>query len=165
MEKEIKTIAEKLRICSKELSLNCKVELEDDMLTLKFSEEPKPEIVKQIEEMVFFTNEIIMSNIRSNFADSGKAIMIDLKNYPIFCRIYESLKSFKCNIFMVEIMENELVFAYTLKHKHDLCADELDILQNIINSNIKNHDSIRVSYDKGVSTMRVDLAKTEEHLD
>lgn len=165
MEREIKTVSEKLRVCSKELALDCKIELADYMLTLKFGKKPSPEIVKKIEEMVFFTNEVVMSNLATNFVDNGQEILINLKNYPVFCRLYETLKTFKCNIFMVEIKEHELVFAYTLKHKHDLGADELDILQNIINCNIKNHDSIRVSYTDGVSTLSVNLLKTSEHFD
>lgn len=159
MKKEIETVTEKLRVSSKELGLNCSVTLEQDIVTLKFDKEPEPQLVKKIEEIVFFTNEVVLSNISSNFAASGKAIMINLKNYPIFCRMYETLKSFKCNIFMVEILKDEVVFAYTLKHKHDLCSDELDVLQNIINPKIKEHDSIRVSYSHGVSTMRAYLTK------
>ena len=165
MEKEIKIVVEKLRTCIKELHLECKLELESNVVTLKFEKEPEPELVKKIEVLVFFTNEMIVSNINEIFSNSGKVIMIRLDNYSKFCQMYETLKSFKCYIFMAEINDSNLVFHYTLKHKHDLNYGELNILQNIVNPCVAHHDSIRVSYCNGVATLNANLAKTVAHFD
>lgn len=165
MNKEIETVIEQLRVCSKELGLNCNISFADgnSTLILEFKEKPQPEIAKAVEDLVFFSNEFQMKNLSSIFTINDTKIIIRLQNYPLFCRLYETLKSFKANVFMVEVTKKKIVFAYTLKHKHDLGADELDQLQNLINPEITEHDSIRVCYNNGVSTLDVDLTKKPFH--
>lgn len=165
-ENEIQTAIEKIRLYIDKRNIACSIGFFDNQLCIKFADRLTLEIIKQIKELVFFTNEIIITNIDSLFEGEDNCIKIYFTSgYEKFVKMYSALKEFKACVCMCEITSSCITFHYTLSHKHDLNYAELEILQNIINPEIKNHDSIRVSYLNGVSTLCADLSKLKEHLD
>lgn len=161
----IKTAIEKVRLCTEKQDVKCSITLEGTAILIVFDKTPSPEIVTQIKELVFFTNELVLSSIDSVFVHNAHTIIIDVTRYPVFVQMYNTLKDLKAKVFMIEVTNSFLEFQYTLDDKHDLNAKNLDTLQDIINPTIGNHDSIRVSYSNGVSTLCADLLKEKEHLD
>ncbi len=122
------------------------------------------ELVESIKRKLFFTNtipEVLIGIMKV----SDHSISIRMTKYPEFVEMQKALTNFNADIKRAEFRKNELVFDYVLNGKHDLNFDELQKLQNIVNASINNHDSIRVSYSGGVSTMWTDLNKRKEHID
>lgn len=165
VEMEIKIAMEKLRGLTEKSDLKFELVLTDDILTIKFDKEPTQRAMELIRELVFFTNEVVVTNIESLVKQSGNNIIVSFKNYPVFCRVLAKLEDLKCKVHIVELKSMELIFDYILSEKHDLNDTELQKIQEIVNPDVADHDSIRVCYNNGVSSMCIDLLKTRAHYD
>ena len=138
---------------------------EETFIVVHCEDKIPSELVEAIKNKIFFADEISEVLVDSIMKVSNHNISIRLTRYPEFVEMQKTLREFSADITRAEFRKNEFVFDYVLNGKHNLNFDELEKLQNIVNASIKNHDSIRVSYSGGISTMWTDLNKRTEHID
>lgn len=166
MKRAVEIVTEKIRIYIEKVNIDSSIELDGDILTIRFNQIPSQLMVTHIKQLIFFTNEIIIPDIDQVFKLRRKCIKVDLSKYEEFYFIFNSLKDFNCNVLIATLTENESIsFECILKYQRDFTCKQLDAIQSIVNPQIANHDSIRVTYRHGISSISIDLGRTEEHFD
>ncbi len=78
--------------------------------------------------------------------------------YPeVFYKLYHQLKHFNLDVKKFFLTDSEIEFVFVANGRPTLNYNELEVLQNIINPEIKHHDSIRVIGFDHVYTLRARL--------
>lgn len=126
------------------------ITLDDTTEELTVSSE-KPFNAKHMQavgELLFFTNEVNFPNVKSFIFLSSEDNMlhINLKNYTLFVELFMKLKQFNTELTESDIDCSSLTYRYSVRKRGIwLLSKELEELQAIINSEISDHNSIRVS--------------------
>lgn len=133
-------------------------------LRVSFTVTPEFEVIEHIRQMVFY--DLAIPNIEKVFYFNieKNELTIDLKYYEMFILLWKKLKE-NNNVEMVCFKKDSLEYSCIHYHTRNISYNELEELQNIVNPEIKYHDSIRVVYRCGISVVLVDLGKNKTKLD
>ena len=87
-----------------------------------------------------------------------KMSLVMNQKYPeVLFELYHQLKEFKLDVKKFFFRTSEVEFVFVASGRAPLNYDELEVLQNIIDPQIKHHDSIRVVGYDHVYTLRARL--------
>ena len=115
--------------------------------------------INTIERILFYRGEIT-TNSKELIHVSNGLVKVDVTCWSVFTRVYEYLKTLEISVKSADISDNTVAFAMCRKY---LNAAQLDCVQSIINeeldTNITNHDSVRVFGDSSQHTMYLRLNK------
>lgn len=122
---------------------------------------PSDDQIRNIRGIVFWDSNIELLYVDNIFqyVHSQNYLRIDIRNYELMTSFFKTIKQFGITIYSFDMKDNEFCFNYKLSGRYHFTYDELNVLQNIINPNIKNHDSIRITGFDGIYTIRVTLKK------
>ena len=122
---------------------------------------PSRDQLEHIREIVFWDNNIELPHEDNLFKyfDKKNYLRINLGNYDIAYNFFMAIRQFGVHVCSFDISKEEMFFAYKLSGRYHFNSEELDILQNLINPNINNHDSIRIVGFDGIYSIRIKLNK------
>lgn len=161
---DTQTIVERLKYYFRNSDLEqSSISLEGDTILVKFKYPicPTTKQLKTIKNIVFWTDTLDVPYIDDLvfFCLETNTLSINIKNYDIISGLYKRMKEFGVSVKSFDVSENDICFCYTLSGRNPFNCDELDEFQNIINPDIKNHDSIRIVGFDGVYSFRVNLKR------
>ena len=144
--------------------MKTEIEFSNHELHVKFKETPDFEVIATIRSMVFY--DLAIPSIENVFFFNleKNELTINLKHYEMFILLWKKLKE-NNHVVMVYFKKNSLEYSCIHYHTRNISYNELEELQDIVNPEIKYHDSIRVVYRAGISVVLVDLDKKKTQLD
>ena len=118
---------------------------------------PSDEQIMQIKNIVFWDSKIQLPYAKNlvEYNTNTKIMTINMKCYNITSEIFHKMTEFGVNVTGFDISADDFCFFYSVCGRYHFDYEELEALQNIINPNIQNHDSIRIVGFDGIYTLRV----------
>lgn len=141
--------------------------LENDILTIHFKNDmlqgtwPTKEQLQYIKDVIFWNTaiELPYENNIIQLNRSNHALTVNFKNYEITTKFFLKMKDFGVVVTGFDMCYDEFSFYYKVAGRYHFSYSELEELQELINPNIKQHDSIRIAGFDGIYSVRVSLKK------